>query len=211
MKVFINDLMLEILKEPKEEGQRAANYVKINSAEEILTIYEQIRNQEMPIDGDFQFEVKDYKKVVKKFKANFQIIKAAGGLVMKEDSVLFIKRLGKWDLPKGKIEVSEKKKIAAIREIEEETGVKTNIKRKIGTTWHTYQIQNQAILKQTIWYEMICEDDSQLKAQTEEDITEVRFLNKRSISKILKNTYHSIAFIYKKYLVKSQKTSKKIK
>ncbi len=60
----------------------------------------------------------------KSFKSLFHIVEAAGGLVAnKEDKILFIHRLGKWDLPKGKLEKGEGVKEAAVREVEEETGI----------------------------------------------------------------------------------------
>ncbi|MDP3432455.1 MAG: NUDIX domain-containing protein, partial [Bacteroidota bacterium] len=59
------------------------------------------------------------------FKRQFVEIPAAGGLVKSSgQSLLFIKRLGVWDLPKGKIDMDETPEIAAIREVEEECGVK---------------------------------------------------------------------------------------
>ena len=55
------------------------------------------------------------------FKNNFELIIAAGGKVSNtEGKVLFIFRLGKWDLPKGKVEANETFEASAIREIEEE-------------------------------------------------------------------------------------------
>ena len=38
-------------------------------------------------------------------------IKAAGGIVIKDDKILFIKKNGRWDLPKGKMEQGVNKKI----------------------------------------------------------------------------------------------------
>ena len=51
-------------------------------------------------------------------------IAAAGGLVINEHGqLLFIKRLGRWDLPKGGIEGGETPEVAAIREVAEECGI----------------------------------------------------------------------------------------
>jgi hypothetical protein len=53
----------------------------------------------------------------------FKLIQASGGIVFNQkNEILLIKRLGKWDLPKGKIKKSETLEECAIREIEEETG-----------------------------------------------------------------------------------------
>ena len=69
----------------------------------------------------------------------FKIIKAGGGVVKNNnDQILFIYRLKKWDLPKGKLDKGETIRDCAKREVEEETKVKVNLKQKIISTWHTY-------------------------------------------------------------------------
>ena len=53
------------------------------------------------------------------------MIQAAGGLVNNEkDEILMIFRRGKWDLPKGKLDKGETLEECAVREVEEETGLK---------------------------------------------------------------------------------------
>ena len=69
----------------------------------------------------------DLEKLKQNFFKNFNVIEAAGGIVQNElKEILFIYRLNKWDLPKGKIEPGEKEEVSALREVSEETGV-TNI------------------------------------------------------------------------------------
>ena len=62
-------------------------------------------------------------KLWKKFNQHYKIIEAAGGAVVKDKKLLAIYRLGKWDLPKGKMERGESKEESAIREVEEECGI----------------------------------------------------------------------------------------
>ncbi|HNZ72395.1 MAG TPA: NUDIX domain-containing protein, partial [Prolixibacteraceae bacterium] len=58
------------------------------------------------------------------FHSLFQQIDAAGGLVLNsEEKLLCIKRWGKWDLPKGKMEKGEEPAQTALREVEEECGI----------------------------------------------------------------------------------------
>ena len=58
------------------------------------------------------------------FCANYMLIEAAGGLVYNaKDQLLMIFRNGKWDLPKGKLEVGENIEQCAMREVEEECGI----------------------------------------------------------------------------------------
>ncbi|UOQ71718.1 hypothetical protein [Hymenobacter cellulosilyticus] len=47
------------------------------------------------------------KRLILHLKDQFRIVKAAGGLVVKDGMVLMIYRLGKWDLPKGKLKKDE--------------------------------------------------------------------------------------------------------
>lgn len=64
-------------------------------------------------------------EVFEKLQVRCKFILAAGGLVKNtEDQWLLIFRLGKWDLPKGKLENGETPEAAALREVEEECGIK---------------------------------------------------------------------------------------
>jgi len=112
------------------------------------------------------------KELFKDFKSLYKIIKAAGGLVYNnKGEVLMIYRRNFWDLPKGKIDPGEKKKEAAIREVQEETGLEevTLIDRLLKTL-HTYRKKDGTrILKYTYWYTMKT-PEHQLTPQVEEDI-----------------------------------------
>ena len=50
-------------------------------------------------------------------------IKTAGGIVLKDDKILFIYKRGRWDLPKGKVEENASSRKTAKIEISEETGL----------------------------------------------------------------------------------------
>ena len=142
---------------------------------------------------------KKTKKVFSKLKAKFKIINAAGGIVFnKKLQLLIIKRDGKWDLPKGKVEKNEKIKTAAIREVEEECGI-SNLKvvKKITKTYHTYIFNNNDILKTTYWYLMNYKDNEKLAPQTEEGITEVKWIDIDKIDEVLSNTHKSLLDIFK--------------
>ncbi|MEN9512047.1 MAG: hypothetical protein RLZZ370_1866 [Bacteroidota bacterium] len=108
----------------------------------------------------------------------FPVVRAAGGIVMHEDrEILTIFRNGFWDLPKGKIEKMENKKAAALREVAEETGLKSmNLVDKVGVTYHAYADDHSPIIiKETHWYRMHARFRGDLKPQVEEGITEVRW------------------------------------
>ena len=146
------------------------------------------------------FTLKNKKEVTKYLKKKFKVIKAAGGIVQnREKKILFIYRLGKWDLPKGKKDKGEKIKNCAVREVEEETNTKVKIEKKTCTTWHTYTRYKKFILKKTVWYKMKCIDDSKMKGQKKEKIEKVRWMENKIINEILINSYKSLSYVMKKY------------
>lgn len=142
------------------------------------------------------FAVDDPEASFKMFSSSFETIKAAGGLVKNnEGKMLFIYRLDKWDLPKGKLEKGEEIKDAAIREVEEECAVSgLKITQPLKDTFHIYHLKEGAILKQTHWFAMETDFNGELKPQIEEGIEQVKWFSEKEIKEIaLKNTYASIA------------------
>lgn len=124
-------------------------------------------------------------------KSTLEVIKAAGGLVKNEQGqYLFIFRNGKWDLPKGKIEADEKNRIAAVREVQEECGIRIlKSGKKICNTYHIYELNEKIILKKTSWYKMKAESQGELVPQLEEGITDVRWLGPGDLMMVKQNTY----------------------
>src|SRR5690606_26317204 len=90
-------------------------------------------------------QIKNPRDYFAAIKEKFRVIKAAGGLVKNgEGDYLFIFRLGKWDLPKGKVDPGESMKKAAVREVEEECGIKVDyLGQKIITSYHIYQMKGE--------------------------------------------------------------------
>ncbi len=145
--------------------------------------------------------VTNEKKALKKFiKSRFLIIKAAGGVVTSEDKVLFIHRLGKWDLPKGKFEKKESPEACALREVAEECNIRVKLSGPICKTWHTYTQNRKSILKKTYWYSMACLDDSRMKPQVEEGIVDIKWMNHQEAKVALVNSYPSMRYLYKQFL-----------
>lgn len=127
----------------------------------------------------------------------YKVVKAAGGVVYNDKGkILLMHRLGKWDLPKGKRDDGEKSKQTAVREVEEECNIKVKLGEKLCTTWHTYTMGNNKILKRTKWYRMVCIDDSVMKPQKEEGIDELCWMEEKEIQKALLNSYSSIRFVF---------------
>lgn len=142
----------------------------------------------------------DIKNTWSEFCSFFEIRKAAGGLVLnKLNEQLFIKRKGFWDLPKGHLEKNEKNRDAAIREVQEECGIKgLKIEKKLLKTYHTYMLKKVIVLKPTKWYLMTYSDNKKLVPQIKEGITEVVWANKNEVQTMLNNTYSSIIEVVNK-------------
>ena len=129
-------------------------------------------------------------------KETFKMAPAAGGIVAKDGKFVAIVRNGIPDLPKGHIEKSETPESAALREVEEETGIgKLQIVKELPSTWHCYQLGEEWRLKRTYWYLMTTEADIQPKPQTEEGISEVKMIGSEGLDAFLKETFRSISEI----------------
>ena len=134
-------------------------------------------------------------------KETFRMAPAAGGVVVKDGKFVSIVRKGIPDLPKGHIEKGETPEVAALREVEEETGIgKLHIIKELPSTWHCYLEHDEWTLKRTYWYLMESEETIQPKPQTEEGITEIKLIGNEEIEDFLKNTFRSISEILGKDL-----------
>ena len=131
--------------------------------------------------------------------AEFKEVNAAGGLVSnRRGDYLLIRRNGLWDLPKGHQEAGEDISVTAMREVQEETGVKElELHDLICVTDHCYIRNATWHLKHTWWYDMLYTDPVNLTPQTEEDITKAAWVAKSSLPPFLKETYPSILEVFR--------------
>lgn len=143
----------------------------------------------------------DFLKMYEQFKSLYLILKAAGGLIKNEnDEFLFIFRRGYWDLPKGKIEIDETKKQAAIREVEEETGIKDVIlEKKLCKTYHTYRLKSgKRIIKKSYWY-LMSAPKQVLIPQEAEDIEKAEWTTITAFKANCHPVYKNILEVIEKY------------
>lgn len=137
---------------------------------------------------------------------NMEIVIAGGGIVTNGfDELLLIFRRGKWDMAKGKIELNEKIIEGAMREVEEETGVKIDsVNQKPFTTYHAYRLKGRPCIKETSWFEMKAKPgQTNLTPQTEEDIEEVRWVKKSDLINYKDTSFLLIWDLISKYATNS--------
>ena len=198
-KVFINNKAV-VFVEDMNNFQLSENdrVLKCTSAKVLFTEFEKFIKDDSKINL-FVISEKNVEKLFKIFTSFFKKIEAAGGMVRNAaNKIMLIYRYDKWDLPKGKMKKNEEPDKAAIREVMEETGISDiKIIKKLPCTYHIYTLKGDNIIKKTYWYEMFTESVQTPVPQTEEDITNVRWMNKQEITKALKNTYRSIFELFR--------------
>ena len=169
-----------------------------------------------------------YNQLVKAFLNLHETIEASGGVVFNEHGeILFIHRNGKWDLPKGKVNGKDKRKadkdeagkknkaptdekidrssriarIAALREVREETGLKKiSIISELPFTYHIYFSGERRIIKHTRWFKMEGSTSDSLKPQVSEGIIIARWIPTNSLACIFQHTYESLKPLIKSVL-----------
>ena len=218
MKIFINDIPVRIINNSELDASKEFDLVIDGSVKKIKPkslIDDVLIRDASPekVDGllhlmtdnkfkevdSITFTSVDTEPIIKFVKKKFKVIEAAGGVVDKEGKILLIYRKGRWDIPKGKVDKGEKKRDCAVREVEEETGVKVEILQKINATWHTYVTNKKYVLKKTHWYVMRCLDDTRMAPQTVEDIEEARWMNLTELRAALYGSYRSIRVVIQEY------------
>ena len=137
---------------------------------------------------------KDLKELKDAFFKKFTLIKAAGGFVLNENNeVLLMFRRGKWDLPKGKMDKKETFEECAIRETEEETGLKDiKLISPLITSYHTYHEGSRYVLKETKWFTMNISGEQKLIPQATEQITKLEWVKRNDLKKYLQNSFPSV-------------------
>lgn len=182
-------------------GKVMVQNAKVQNIERLLKIMEVKKLSKLE---QVTFFVQDVKVAQQVIKDNFKIVKAGGGVVEKDDKILMIFRLKKWDLPKGKLKTNENPREGAKREVEEECNIRVEVKDKICTTWHSYTRKGKRYLKRISWFRMACINDKNMQPQFEEDIEEVRWMERKEVGKLLKKSYKSIEAVFEQYTLSLQ-------
>ncbi|MDX2068894.1 MAG: NUDIX domain-containing protein [Haliscomenobacter sp.] len=174
-KIYINDipfiLSSDLALARNIPGDKTNIVARYNGSPKIFLNYSDMLEKGRQLDSITIFS-ENLEGLWADFCSNFKIIEAAGGCVFNaQEQLLVIYRRGSWDLPKGKIDPGETPEQAAVREVEEETGIaEISLGNFLDYTYHTYRDpKERRILKRTYWYRMHT-PQSNLIPQAEEDI-----------------------------------------
>lgn len=189
--IYINDLPL-VIHPSAAIPEEFADLPEKGADDRALleSLYDLLKNprQGMRISSD------DPEALFYKFKTGLKVIPAAGGVVFnRQQEILLIRRLGKWDLPKGKVDAGESIEHAAIREVQEECSIyELTLGKPAGITYHVYELKGRIVLKETHWFFMDYTGNALPRPQVEESITEAGWFKKNAVQALLHDTYASL-------------------
>ena len=120
-------------------------------------------------------------------------IKAAGGVVISGKKILFIKKNGRWEFPKGRLKKRANKKKTALREISEETGLKKKdleIIQPLIPTHNHNKANGNISTKETTWFLVKFTGDPsfKLKPEKREGISKCKWVTLNKLETTLKNS-----------------------
>ena len=132
-------------------------------------------------------------------------IKTSGGIVIKENKILFIRKNNRWDLPKGKLEDGVNSRDTALVEISEETGLNITdlsiLKKLIPTHYHK-KVDGVMIVKKTYWYlvEYLGDFNHPLVPDENEGITDCRWFSFDELVLVLEESHERIRYLVEFFL-----------
>lgn len=197
MKVFFNSRLLTLAEAGSREAKAGGGIVhRHTSVDELGKFVRAFASDENVAEACVVHS--DVGQLRRDFLSLYRVIHAAGGLIHDGNGeYLVIDRRGVPDLPKGKAEPGESDVETAIREVEEETGLRgMNIIDHIGDTFHTYPLDGELVLKRTAWFSMSVPGQPKLIPQVEEQITAARWVPRAQMRDEAEKTYRSLREIF---------------
>lgn len=164
------------------------------TAEEILTTLKwKTHLKHVTLEDPLFVGCVDPKAVFKQVFKQYKKIKAAGGIVQRENTYLVITRKGLWDIPKGRMNKGESSEDACIREIMEECGIDGHrITAPLTETYHTMKWNGRRAIKRTFWYKLEYDGPEETYPETSEGITHAEWKTRDELLGIRENTFGSI-------------------
>jgi len=204
-KIFHNNICIYICKEE--------DIAKITESESITEIIPSENVENIPVwlnylqlrqSGNIIITTPSPNAILQKLYTKCKKVIAAGGVVQNDyDEFLLMYRRGYWDMPKGKLDPGETLEQCAIREVQEETGLKhitlgpaLAFKPFAQTyTLHTFKTKSGWNIKPSYWYHMRVNGRPALRPQYDEDIHEAIWVPRAQLQHYIKPAYSSIAEI----------------
>ena len=195
-KVFINDKPLILSASPDFNFPFGIPELKVKIGDpiSIKQAFAKLTEHNFNFSSALFYNNQNEDKLLDDFISTFPLLEAAGGIVMNiEEERLFIFRFGKWDLPKGKIESGESIEEAALREVQEETGInRPDIITALPSSFHMYMHKGKWTLKRSHWFAMQYKGNETLIPQQEEGITRAEWRGSDKLDEVFANTYSSL-------------------
>jgi 8-oxo-dGTP diphosphatase len=110
------------------------------------------------------------------------VVRAAGGLVVRDGEVLLVHRprYDDWTFPKGKADEGESDEDCALREVAEETGLRCRLDRELATTEY---VDSRGRPKRVRWWRMTPVGDDGFTPN--EEIGELRWISPEDAARLL--------------------------
>ena len=196
-KVFVNDRPLILTDKILEAGD--GEYFPLNEDAVLKAVAALYKNK---LSRAFIYHP-NLEDILNKITQYIPLVVAAGGVVTNsKGKVLFIYRFDKWDLPKGICKKNEPLEQCAIREVEEETGVKgLEIENFLRTTYHVFKRNGKFKLKEVHWYAMNTGYAGKLVGESSEGIEKVKWKGPEKIKIALQNSYVNIRSLFEPHQV----------
>ena len=135
-------------------------------------------------------------------------IRAGSVILNHKNELLLIFRKGKWDLPKGKVSKKGKLLSVAINESIEETGLKKKNLKLIKPLSKSSSVKKDGIILD-YWFLLEYEGKKlELKPQTEEGISDYRWVSKKDIIKYYPYFRKYVCEVLRYYLLEKEKSKK---
>ncbi|MEW6031743.1 MAG: NUDIX domain-containing protein [Bacillota bacterium] len=84
---------------------------------------------------------------------------SSGGIVFREEPdlafLMILDGYGRWTFPKGLVETGETPEEAAVREVEEETGLRTEVAGELGQTRYVYHHPRKGRVHKTVTFYLL--------------------------------------------------------
>jgi 8-oxo-dGTP diphosphatase len=140
---------------------------------------------------------------------------SAGGIIYKKEKngikvALILDFNGQWTFPKGLVEKDEEPNQAALREIQEETGLKLlKIIHNLGKVEYFYRWRRGLIHKTVYYYLIEAPGNETVHPQSEEDIKDVQWFRPKEAQELIGYKQNSLPILEKALSKLSPKSTRK--